>query len=252
MRTRGFAIVPIAAIGLVVLPSAGNSLGRRSEAAALAPAFQQGLDTMRVMRVDTFVHRRHTTVACPTCHNAHAPRVLTFVAPRGCQTCHHQSPGENRCPSCHAPDESIAPIARTVTVEVRGRPPRPRTVSFRHERHVSPACSACHTQPVWLAPVDSVATCAACHDDHHQAARACEGCHTERASLAPHAPPAEAHERCDACHQTRTIAGLVPDRALCLTCHPARRTHGAPKECTTCHFLQDPASYRSRLTTGHR
>jgi len=243
MPTRGLAVALVAAIMVVVLPRPALGLE--------APAFQQGLDTMRILRVDTFAHRRHAAVLCPTCHDAHSSQRLTFVAPRGCQSCHHQSPEANRCPVCHTPNDLAAPIARTLTVAVRGQPPRPRTVVFRHVLHVTRPCSGCHTMPVWLEPADSVLSCAGCHDDHHQAARACDGCHTERAAFAPHAPPAEAHERCDRCHQARTIARLVPDRSLCLTCHPSRRTHGTPNQCTTCHFLQDPATYRSRLLTGH-
>lgn len=238
---------------------------------------QQGFDTTRAMRgaflpdahptplakvtgpaarkpappaADSFEHRRHRTLACLTCHDVHSSRRLTFEPPRGCQICHHQVPGDSQCATCHAADEIAAPRERTVTVTVRGHEARTRPVVFRHERHTRLPCAGCHAQPVSLAIGDSVRTCAACHDDHHQAARACDGCHTERAAFAPHAPPAEAHAGCDACHATRTVARLVPDRALCLTCHAARRDHEPSRECTTCHFLEDPATYRNHLVSG--
>jgi len=237
---------------------------------------QQGFDTTRTLRgallpdahpaplakwtapagkplapaVDSFEHRRHRSLACLTCHDVHSSSRITFTPPRGCQICHHQAPAENRCSSCHAADEIAAPHARTVTVTVGSGAPRPRTVNFRHENHARLACPACHTQQVTLEIGDSVRTCAACHDDHHQAARTCGGCHTERASFAPHTPPAAAHTACDACHATRTIARLVPDRAMCLTCHESQRDHMTGRECSTCHFLADPPSYRRHLVAG--
>ena len=234
---------------------------------------QQGFDTTRALRgallpdahppplgkiaapaakfpgtaVDSFEHRRHRSLACLTCHDVHSSRRLTFEPPRGCQICHHQAPAENRCRDCHTAEEIAAPLARTVTVTVREQAPRPRPVNFRHESHRTPACATCHTQQVSLAIGDSVATCAACHDDHHQAARACSGCHADRAAFPPHAPPAEAHGGCDACHATRTIARLEPDRSLCLTCHEPQRDHQPDGQCTTCHFLADPPAYRRHL-----
>jgi hypothetical protein len=58
-----------------------------------------------------------------------------------------------------------------------------------------------------------------------------------------------AHQRCDACHTAATVARLTPTRSLCAVCHPNKADHYAAKECTVCHFLADPASYRSRLVT---
>ncbi len=250
---------------------ASNCQGCHADAARRFPRLrrlQQGFDTTRAMHSalpprapatlskvtarksapDSFQHRRHTSLACLTCHDVHSSSRLTFSPPRGCQICHHQAPDENRCPSCHTPDEVAGPRARTVTIAVRGQSPRPRTVAFRHGSHASRPCSTCHTQPVSLEIGDSVRTCAGCHDDHHQAGRDCRGCHTEGAAVAPpHAPPADAHAGCDACHANRTVARLTPDRALCLTCHAEQRDHQPAKECTTCHFLADPATYRGHL-----
>ncbi len=252
---------------------ASDCQGCHAEAARRFPRLrrlQQGFDTTRAIRAaldrdphvplakmttpakavaDSFQHRRHTSLACLTCHDVHSARRLTFEPPRGCQICHHQSPAENRCSTCHTPDETATPRARTVTVAVPDRMPRPRTVGFRHESHTARACVTCHTRSVTLEIADSVATCAACHDDHHAAGRSCGDCHNQGAAFPPHAPPAAAHERCDACHAARTVARLTPDRPLCLTCHAAQRDHQPGTECTTCHFLADPAAYRGHLTS---
>jgi hypothetical protein len=58
----------------------------------------------------------------------------------------------------------------------------------------------------------------------------------------------EAHRACDACHLPATVARLVPDRQLCLTCHQPQVNHYAERECTTCHFQSTPAEYREHLT----
>ncbi len=216
-----------------------------------AAALQKVTDPKRAPRqppADTFEHRRHSALACLTCHAVQSASRLTFEKPRGCQICHHQSPAESRCATCHQPGEQAAPRAEIVTVAVQGHGPRPREVAFRHQAHVPLACSACHVTAVSLAPSDSVRSCAACHDDHHQAGRDCATCHAG-STVATHAPPAEAHAGCDACHSTSTVARLVPDRALCLTCHAAQRDHLVGKECATCHFLEDPANYRRHLVS---
>lgn len=200
-------------------------------------------------RADTFEHRRHRSLACLTCHAVQSSSRLTFEAPRGCQICHHQTQSPNRCDACHSADEIAAPHAESVTVAVRGEPPRPRTASFRHGTHATQACSVCHQAAVSLAVPDSVRTCAACHADHHAARRECSGCHTG-SPAATHAPPAEAHAGCTACHARTTVALLVPDRQFCLTCHAPQREHEADRQCTTCHFLLDPETYRRHLIAG--
>ena len=203
-----------------------------------------------MIAADTFEHGRHRALACLTCHPARGSARLTFEAPRGCQICHHQAPAQSRCATCHADTELTQPHAEQLTVSVRNQAPRQRAVGFRHDAHPRLTCTDCHTAPVSLAAADTVTTCAACHDDHHAAGRSCIGCHTERATDPPHAPPAEAHAACDACHQVATVALLVPDRALCLNCHDAQREHLPGQECTTCHFLQEPAAYRRHLRAG--
>ncbi len=202
----------------------------------------------RTMAPDSFEHARHRALACLTCHPVQGSARLSFEAPRGCSICHHQSPDENRCDNCHQPAQLAAPRSETVTVAVRDHAPVPRAVGFRHETHQRLRCVNCHTTSVTLAPADSVRSCSACHDDHHQAGRSCGTCHNVTATFAVHAPPANAHQGCDACHATQTIARLVPDRAMCLTCHAAQASHQPGRECSTCHFLADPADYRRHLT----
>ncbi len=199
---------------------------------------------------DTFEHARHRSLACLTCHRVQGSSRLTFEAPRGCQICHHQAPEQSRCATCHEAGELTATTAHQVAVAVRGHESRTRPVSFRHETHRDLACTACHTAGVGLATPDSVRACAACHDDHHAAGRACATCHDQQVTYPSHAPPVEAHGGCDACHEPATVSRLVPDRALCLTCHAAQRDHEPAGECTTCHFLADPAAYRQHLSGG--
>ncbi len=199
---------------------------------------------------DTFPHDRHKQLACLTCHasqRAHAR--LTFEPLRGCQICHHQAPVSSTCTTCHAAAELTIERPERVRVTVTGHAARARDVAFRHETHRDVKCVACHTTPVTLDPAVPVTTCTACHDDHHTAARDCAGCHAAAGpeALAPHAPPHDAHQGCAACHAPVTVARLVPDRALCLTCHAAQRDHYPAAECTVCHFQATPQEFRAHL-----
>jgi hypothetical protein len=64
-----------------------------------------------------------------------------------------------------------------------------------------------------------------------------------------HAPPAVAHESCDACHTPARIAELVPARTFCLTCHDAKaEDHYADRECSVCHLSASPEAWRPHLT----
>lgn len=199
-------------------------------------------------RADSFEHPLHQKLACLTCHVPSARKSkLTFEPPRGCQICHHQDPKHSECATCHT-QERMAPLQPvSVSVTVRGHPPRDRTVGFPHGSHRNQTCATCHTTPVTLAPPDSVIRCQGCHESHHEAGRTCATCHRTEAITAPHARPALAHTRCDACHTRERIAALEPGRSFCLTCHAAAQDHHAPIECTTCHFLSTPADYRPQL-----
>jgi hypothetical protein len=136
-----------------------------------------------------------------------------------------------------------------VTVGVADHPARPRSVVFQHHAHADIACAKCHTTAVTLHPDSAVTGCTACHEQHHAPARNCAACHTAGGfdPAKSHAPPVEAHTGCDACHKTATVARLVPDRGLCLTCHAAQRDHYANRECTVCHFQTTPDGYREHL-----
>lgn len=204
---------------------------------------------------DTFPHKRHTSLACITCHvtpDAQDGGRLTFEAPRGCQICHHQASQSRNCAACHQPDELATPAAVTVAIATPKHPARDRTVLFAHPTHAGTACATCHTTPVSLAPADGVRKCADCHTDHHAAGRNCAACHSTPQLREAHGTDLEAsHQRCDACHTASTVAQLLPDRSFCLTCHaPEQREHHPAKECTTCHQLTTPEGYRPRLLGG--
>jgi len=136
-----------------------------------------------------------------------------------------------------------------VGVTVARAPARSHPARFDHTTHADLKCVSCHTTPVSLDPSVETLRCAACHDDHHAAGRRCAVCHTELGAemRSAHAPPADAHVACDACHQPAIVAQLVPDRSLCLTCHAAQRDHHATQECTLCHFQSPPGEYQVHL-----
>jgi hypothetical protein len=137
-----------------------------------------------------------------------------------------------------------------VRVAVAGAEPRLHAARFGHERHRGLKCVACHTTPATLEPEPAVASCAACHDNHHARGKPCAYCHNDGGSAAvhaAHAPPAEAHGACDACHAADIVARLVPDRGLCLTCHAAQQEHHRDRECTLCHFGASPEAFQSHL-----
>jgi hypothetical protein len=199
---------------------------------------------------DSFEHSVHDDLTCITCHsNSEGHGGLTFEQPRGCQICHHQAPARSTCTDCHASSSELPGFSADVVVHpVPGAEPIDRTGDFVHETHGDLACFDCHGTPVTLSPPSDIATCASCHEEHHAAEIACTGCHavdpgTERA----HAPPEDAHEACAACHTPATVAGLTPDRELCLTCHSDYVDHEPEGQCTTCHLQESPEQYRPRL-----
>lgn len=203
---------------------------------------------------DSFPHSRHEKLACLVCHEtAIGQGKLTFERPRGCQICHHQAPARSRCESCHRTQEYSSPQRVTATVTVAGHPPKPRPVDFLHASHKSRACLDCHTSPVTLSPGPGKAACRDCHEDHHAAGRNCSSCHSSVQPASAHKTLEASHQRCDACHTPATVARLTPTRSFCSTCHTDQtKDHFDNKECTSCHFLTDPSSYRSMLTTRAR
>lgn len=197
-------------------------------------------------RADSFPHARHQRLACITCHDPRSNRKLTFEPGRGCQICHHQSPEQNNCATCHRPDSLAAPISVTLSVAAARRPARARPVGFPHARHTSVRCVECHATPTTLAPSPAAASCTACHEKHAAATVDCAACHQAIPDSA-HAPPVDAHRACASCHEVATVATLTPTRNLCLTCHAPQRDHKPGLECTTCHLQATPEQYRPAL-----
>jgi nitrate/TMAO reductase-like tetraheme cytochrome c subunit len=199
---------------------------------------------------DSFPHARHAKLACLVCHEpGSATRRLTFDRPRGCSICHHQAPTTARCPACHRTEQVAGPKAVTVTVTVPGNPGVPRPVGFLHSQHATRPCVECHTTPVTLSAAPATAQCKDCHAEHHEASRVCSTCHTMADPKTKHVTLEVAHQRCDACHTAATVARLTPSRTFCSTCHAAKAAdHYEQKECSSCHFLADPAAYRAKLT----
>lgn len=204
---------------------------------------------------DTFPHDRHTELTCITCHTTSSGEgALTFEQPRGCQLCHHGVGQDAECENCHTANQLAAPRMATVTIEVRDAPRRTRGVDLLHGDHADVTCETCHSARPTMAVASDMADCVACHDDHHGPDRACSGCHVPVQPDGVHGPPAEAHRACASCHQMETVGRLYPDRALCLTCHGDQADHYADpmRECTTCHFLADPAVYHAVLVGTDR
>lgn len=199
---------------------------------------------------DSFPHDRHKSLSCITCHLSNREHGrLTFEPPRGCQICHHQAAASADCSVCHRQEAVALPESVTVRVMVAKAPARSHRAVFDHTKHARLKCVDCHTTPVSLEPGTDVLRCAACHDEHHAAARSCSTCHTEIGPEArtAHTPPADAHQACDACHLPAVVGRLVPDRPLCLTCHAAQHDHYVTQECTVCHFQAAPAEYQTHL-----
>jgi hypothetical protein len=200
---------------------------------------------------DTFPHSRHVKLACLVCHQTGSGSGrLTFERPRGCSICHHQAPGQAKCETCHRTEQYGQPKPKSVTVTVPGHQPVARNVEFVHAQHAARPCLECHTTPVTLGLTPVKAQCQDCHVEHHAVERTCASCHRMTAARIAHPTPEIAHQRCDACHTRTTIERLTPTRSFCSTCHaPKAMNHYEPRECTVCHFLAEPAVYRSELIT---
>ena len=196
---------------------------------------------------DSFTHKRHERLACMTCHLSSSGSVLTFQPPRGCQICHHVDQARNGCAQCHDAGSVPDAIAVHVQIAAAGDPPLDRPIPFRHERHATLQCRACHGQPVTMEPTDSALTCRGCHADHHESGRTCATCHRTERIMPAHAPPVQAHVACDRCHTTAAIAPLTPTRSFCLVCHAPGVDHYPERECVACHLQASPAEYRPHL-----
>ncbi len=196
---------------------------------------------------DTFSHRQHRRLACLVCHTTQSGQgSLRFVAPRGCQICHHQAPSRSKCAECHEDAELAEPERMTMEVTVRDEPARSREVAFDHHTHRETACQECHTEPVSLEPAPAVVACTACHEEHHATDVSCAACHRTADVAEAHGLEA-AHEACDRCHDQATVARLEPTRSFCLACHTDETDHYRERQCTECHFLVSPEKYRPKL-----
>ena len=221
----------------------GLSLMGTPSVASQAPGTPSSLP----VSVDTFPHRRHTAVACLVCHLSRTGERLTFQPPRGCQICHHEVRAREGCVQCHQSPRLADTLAARLVIQVKSRAPRPRPVAFPHRRHSELSCEACHVASVSMAPVDSAASCAGCHEQHHEPDRACATCHRTDSIAPAHARPVRPHVACDACHPGAVIARLTPTRSFCLACHAPAVDHHPGRECVTCHLQLEPHEYRARL-----
>jgi hypothetical protein len=210
--------------------------------------------TLSPAPADTFAHSRHQKLPCLTCHRTESRHgTLTFERPRGCQICHHQAPASSDCSACHDAIGDSVPVSFAIAVP--RHEPRERRVPFRHARHTGVRCIACHTEPVSLAPVDSVRTCQGCHQPHHETTRDCASCHREVATATEtHRRPPNSHIACAQCHRESSVSVLTPARSFCLVCHQPAVDHYRDRECSTCHLQATPDAFRPRLreTRGPR
>jgi hypothetical protein len=133
-----------------------------------------------------------------------------------------------------------------IRVAVERAPRRTRAVTFEHGSHEDLRCRECHATPVTLATSPEVASCTACHDQHHDQTGNCAACH--RPAFDEKVHTREAHVECSACHEPQTISRLTPTRAFCLGCHAPEVDHYRDRECTVCHMLAPPEAVRAQLS----
>jgi hypothetical protein len=106
-----------------------------------------------------FLHDRHTTLACVTCHTT----PVTLAPPDSvlaCQACHedHHASGRH-CAACHKTDAIATPHQRPADAHT--------------------ACDACHSPDRVSRLVPTRSFCLTCHDQaqDHYAPRECTACH---------------------------------------------------------------------------
>ena len=212
-----------------------------------------------------FDHEKHVMSAsldCTECHGTAAlfledaktfdpDHGLTHVKPNDCATCHHRQAPASSCAGCHGSSLVSKTLTSVVPVSIDGEPALERNVEWTHAQHASVECGACHGGQDALAPAAGIASCTACHEDHHDAGRSCAQCHGIENTRDAH--DEDMHFGCADCHAEETIRRLTPDRGLCLTCHEneaAGHYEDSGSACSSCHFLAEPHELRERLVSG--
>ena len=194
----------------------------------------------RAPRDTAFLHSRHTSVSCTSCHSTDVSHGgLKFSRPAGCSACHHSAQQRVACTGCHvvsAIGERAMPMIFAISAR---RTPVTRSIGFTHERHGTLACAKCHATPGNRAVTS---TCASCHESHHKPTAECARCHT----TARTGHDRDSHAGCAGCHTDATVAALPSSRAVCLACHQEQRTHYPLRDCATCHALADHGMMRAR------
>jgi hypothetical protein len=212
----------------------------------LFAALQQATLPAPQKDTDKFSHKLHQDVDCTSCHStetSHGALKVKTVA--DCQQCHHSKRNQQRCSSCHTPQEIAG--ARVV-LAATGR----SAEKFSHKLHEGVTCTTCHGMETSHGglKVKTVTDCQGCHHSVRNKAR-CTSCHTQQEiggtrqraiavklsmwSSAQTRTVGFAHEvhaevECTSCHQSAPSFAAVRS---CSACHAAH--HDVQRNCTSCH-----------------
>jgi hypothetical protein len=167
----------------------------------------------------------------------------TRLTPADCSSCHHRPEATATCAACHGGTTGAPDTAVAFSV---GR--------FPHRTHLDLGldCATCHQAPD---PRPDPATCATCHELHHQPAVNCLACH--QGGVKEKHDRSFAHNACQDCHGEK-VAGITSvSRQVCTVCHLDRVDHNAPVSCDECHDVkpwgaQAETSRRSSRPAGPR
>jgi len=89
-----------------VLLGRTHRVARRGDGARSAARFAAFVSVPKVarsVRDSAFLHSRHTSVSCTSCHSTTSSHGgLTFNRPAGCTTCHHSAQQRVTCTGCHS------------------------------------------------------------------------------------------------------------------------------------------------------
>jgi nitrate/TMAO reductase-like tetraheme cytochrome c subunit len=174
-----------------------------------------------------FPHDRHVVqagLACTRCHTPVTDHGKTVLQASDCSSCHHQRAGASSCGSCHGGGTGAPDTAVSFSV---GR--------FPHGTHLAVGldCATCHAPPA-MRP--DPATCATCHELHHQPEADCLACH--QGGVKEKHDRSFAHNACQDCHGERVAGITAVSRQVCTVCHVDRVDHNAPLSCDQCHDVK--------------